>query len=337
MTPTHSHPTLDEATFGEQVERHRRELHVHCYRMVGSFEESEDLVQETFLRAWRRRHTYEGRAPVRAWLYKIATNACLDALDKRPRQASPTGEVLWLQPYPDELLDELVAGDPEPDAAVVSKETIELAFLVAIQRLPALQRAALIVRDVLGFSAKETAALLETSVPAVSSALQRARAGMSAHLPQHRLEWAPGTDPSRAERELLERLVAHSEEPNVEALAQLMHEELRFTMPPQPGVWQGRDVVVGSWVEGGFGTEAFGSLRLTVTRFNRQPAVANYVRKPGEREYVPLALDVLRIAEGRVIDIVTFDGSLFERLGLPVRYGDGRGEAGTTTVPASMS
>ena len=154
MTPTHSHPTLDEATFGEQVECHRRELHVHCYRMLGSFEESEDLVQETFLRAWRRRDTYEGRAPLRAWLYKIATNACLDALDKRPRQASPTGEVLWLQPYPDELLDQLVADEPGPDAAVVSKETIELAFLVAIQRLPALQRAALIVRDVLGFSAK---------------------------------------------------------------------------------------------------------------------------------------------------------------------------------------
>ena len=123
----------------------------------------------------------------------------------------------------------------------------------------------------------------------------------------------------------------------MEALTRLMHEELRFIMPPQPGVWQGRDGVVGSWVEGGFGTEAFGSLRLTITRFNRQPAVANYVRKPGEREYVPLALDVLRIAEGRVIDIVTCDGSLFERLELPVRYGDGSGRAGTTTVPASMS
>jgi RNA polymerase sigma-70 factor, ECF subfamily len=323
MTPTPTQPKFDDATFGEHVERHRRELHIHCYRMLGSFEESEDLVQETFLRAWRRRDTYEGRAPLRAWLYRIATNACLDALDKRPRQASPTGEVLWLQPYPDELLDELVADDPGPDAAVVSRETIELAFLVAIQRLPALQRAVLIVRDVLGFSAKETATLLETSVPAVNSALQRARAGMSAHLPEHRLEWAPGTDASVAERELLQRLIAHSEEPNPEALAELMHEEVRFSMPPQPGVWQGRDVVVGSWVEGGFGTEAFGSLRLTVTRFNRQPAVANYVRKPGDSAYAPLALDVLRIAEGKIIDIVTFDGSLFEAFGLPVRYRDG--------------
>jgi RNA polymerase sigma-70 factor, ECF subfamily len=217
------------------------------------------------------------------------------------------------------------------------RRRFELAFLVAIQRLPALQRAALIVRDVLGFSARETADLLETSVPAVNSALQRARAGMSHNLPERRLEWAPGTDASAAERELLERLIAHSEDPNPEGLAELMHDEVRFLMPPQPGVWQGRDVVVGSWVEGGFGTEAFGSLRLTITRFNRQPAVANYVREPGEREYVPLALDVLRIAEGRVIDIVTFDGSLFERLGLPVRYGDGSGGAGTTTVPASMS
>ena len=337
MTPTHSHPTLDEATFGEEVERHRRELHVHCYRMLGSFEESEDLVQETFLRAWRRRDTYEGRAPFRAWLYKIATNACLDALDKRPRQASHTGEVLWLQPYPDELLDELVADDPGPDAAVVSKETIELAFLVAIQRLPALQRAALIVRDVLGFSARETAALLETSVPAVNSALQRARAGMSANLPERRLEWAPGTDASAAERELLERLIAHSEDPNPEGLAELMHDEVRFSMPPQPGVWQGRDVVVGSWVEGGFGTEAFGSLRLAVTRFNRQLAVANYVRKPGDRAYSPLALDVLRIAEGKIVEIVTFDGSLFDALGLPSRYPEGSGGAGTARVPASMS
>jgi RNA polymerase sigma-70 factor (ECF subfamily) len=116
-----------------------------------------------------------------------------------------------------------------------------------------------------------------------------------------------------------------------------MHDEVRFSMPPQPGVWEGRDVVVGSWVEGGFGTEAFGSLRLTVTRFNRQLAVANYVRKPGDRAYAPLALDVLRIAEGKIVEIVTFDGSLFDTLGLPSRYPEGSGGAGTTTVPASVS
>jgi RNA polymerase sigma-70 factor (ECF subfamily) len=314
MTPD---AQLDEATFGRHVERHRRELHVHCYRMLGSFDDSEDLVQETFARAWRSREQFEGRSSVRAWLYRIATNACLDALDKRPRKVSPTGEVLWLQPYPDELLDELVDEEPGPEAAAVSRETIELAFLVAIQHLPPLQRAVLIIRDVLGFSARETATLLETSAPAVNSALQRARATMADHLPERRLEWAPGTDPSSAERELLERLIAHSESPDVSALAEVLHEEVRFSMPPQPGLWQGREVVVGSWVEGGFGSEAFGSLRCLVTRANRQPAVANYVRGPGDDRYTPLALDVITIADGAVIEIVTFDGSVFEKFGLP--------------------
>jgi RNA polymerase sigma-70 factor (TIGR02960 family) len=317
MTPTTPDALMDEATFGEHIERHRRELHVHCYRMLGSFEESEDLVQETFLRAWRGRETYAGRASLRAWLYKIATNACLDALDKRPRAASATGEVLWLQPYPDELLDELVADEPDPEALAVSRETIELAFLVAIQRLPALQRAVLIVRDVLGFSARETASLLETSVPAVNSALQRARAGMSEYLPERRLEWAPGTDASSAERALLERLIAASEDPDLPALTELLHEEVRFSMPPQPGVWEGRDVVVNSWVEGGFGSEAFGSLRCTVTRANRQPAVANYARRPGDEAHLPMALDVLTVADGAIVEIVTFDGSVFGDFGLP--------------------
>src|SRR4051812_12031139 len=192
---------LDETAFGARVERHRRELHVHCYRMLGSFEESEDLVQETFLRAWRGRETYAGRASLRAWLYRIATNACLDALDKRPRTPTANGEVLWLQPYPDAALDELA--DPgDPESATVAKETIELAFIVAIQHLAPLQRAVFILRDVLGLSAKEPSMTLETSVPAVNSALQRARAAMREHLPEQRTEWTPGTDVSAAERQL---------------------------------------------------------------------------------------------------------------------------------------
>src|SRR5918993_1460138 len=136
MTDTHTPlPSLDEAAFGARVELHRRELHVHCYRMVGSFDEAEDLVQEAFLRAWRGRETYEGRAPVRAWLYRIATNACLDALDKRPRRPTPDGEILWLQPYPDQLLEELPDGREGPEDATLAKETIELAFIAAIQHL----------------------------------------------------------------------------------------------------------------------------------------------------------------------------------------------------------
>jgi RNA polymerase sigma-70 factor (ECF subfamily) len=316
MTPT-TGTQLDRSSFTASVERHRRELHLHCYRMLGSFEESEDAVQETFLRAWRRRETFEGRSSLRAWLYKIATNACLDALDKRPRSVTASGEVLWLQPYPDELLDDLAADEDDPAAAVVSKETVELAYLVAIQRLAPLQRAVLILRDVLDCSAKETAGVLETTVPAVNSALQRARAAMKEHLPAQRSEWPAGTDATAAERELLDRYVEYGENPNPHAFKQLFSEDVRFSMPPQPGVWQGRDVVVQVWVDGGFGTEAFGSMRCVITRANRQPAVACYIRPPGGDAYTPLAIDVLRIADGAVADIVVFDGSVFGWFGLP--------------------
>jgi RNA polymerase sigma-70 factor (TIGR02960 family) len=309
--------TLDRASFTANVQRYRRELHVHCYRMLGSFEESEDLVQETFLRAWRRRETFEGRSSLRAWLYKIATNACLDALDKRPRTVSATGEVLWLQPYPDQLLDELAAEVDDPAAAVVSKETIELAYLGAIQRLAPLQRAVLILRDVLGCSAKETAGVLETSVPAVNSALQRARSAMHEHLPERREEWPSDVDATAAERELLNRYIEYGETPDPAALKQLLSEDVRFSMPPQPGIWEGRDRVVQSWIDGGFGSESFGSMRCLVARANRQPAVACYIRKPGDEGYSPLAIDVLRVSGGAVSDIVTFDGSVFGWFGLP--------------------
>jgi RNA polymerase sigma-70 factor (TIGR02960 family) len=308
---------LDRDAFTASVQRHHRELHIHCYRMLGSFEESEDLVQETFLRAWRRRETFAGRSSLRAWLYKIATNACLDALDKRPRTVSAAGEVLWLQPYPDDLLAELPGEGDDPEAAAVEKETIELAYLVAIQRLVPLQRAVLILRDVLDCSARETAELLETSVAAVNSALQRAHAAMKQHLPAQRSEWPSGTDATAAERELVQRYVEHSESPNPRALKQLMSEDARFWMPPQEGVWEGRDAVVQSWIDGGFGSEPFGSLRCVVTRANRQPAVACYARRPGDDDYSALALDVLRIADGAVAEIVTFDGSVFGWFGLP--------------------
>ena len=310
---------LDETAFGARVERHRRELHVHCYRMLGSFEESEDLVQETFLRAWRRRETYAGRASVRAWLYRIATNACLDALDKRPRTPTADGEVLWLQPYPDALLEELPDGREGPEDVTLSKETLELAFLVAIQHLGPLPRAVLVLRDVLGCSARETASLLETTEASVNSALQRARAGLREQLPERRAVWAPGAEPTAAERELLDRYVELSERADAQGLAALLHEDVRFTMPPQPGTWVGRDRVVDSWVEGGFGEGMFGSMRCVVTRANGQPAVACYVRRPGDDAYTPLAIDVLRIEEGAVKDITTFDGALFGMFDLPPR------------------
>jgi len=309
--------TADQDAFETQVRRHARELRVHCYRMTGSLEESEDLVQETFLRAWRKREQFEGRSSLRAWLYRIATNACLDALDKRPRAPTAEGEIPWLQPYPDDLLAELPAGEDGPEDAVVAKETIELTFLTAIQHLSPLPRAVLVLRDVLDLSAGETAGILDTTVAAVNSALQRARAGVREHLPEPRARWRPDQEPDAAQRELLARYVEASERTDVPALVALMHEDLRFSMPPQPGVWEGREAVVQGWVDGGFGSEGFGSMRCVATQANGQPAVACYVRTPGTDVHRPLALDVLRVEDGLVREIVTFDGRLLEHFDLP--------------------
>jgi RNA polymerase sigma-70 factor, ECF subfamily len=314
----------DESTFGELVEPHRRELQVHCYRMLGSLEDSEDLVQETFLRAWRNRRTFEGRASLRAWLYRIATNACLDALERRPRLATtrdgaqPTAEVPWLQPYPDRLLDGIAASDDEPEAELVEKETLELAFIAAIQLLPPRQRAVLISRDVLGWSAAESAALLGTTVASVNSALQRARRTMKQHLPRHRLDWAP-SDPSREERALLQRYVEAADAGDPAAMIAVLWEDAFCAMPPSPQWWLGRENIVAAWVEGGFGDDSWGRLRCLVTGgANRQPAIACYVKRAGDTEYRPLVLDVLRIKDDAVKEITVFPlEPLLEALGLP--------------------
>lgn len=308
---------LDEQGFGARVEPHRRELHVHCYRLLGSFEEAEDLVQESFLRAWRRRETYAGRSTVRAWLYRIATNACLDALDKRPRRPAGSGEIAWLQPYPDVLLEQLPDRREGPENVALARETIELAFIAAIQHLAPLPRAVLVLRDVLGCSARETADLLETTPAAVNSALQRARGGLRNHLPADRDAWSASGSLSPAERELVDRYVQYSELPDVAGLTALLDPAVRFSMPPEPGVWTGRDEVVQGWVDGGFGSESFGGLRCLVTRANGQPAVAAYIRGPGNDIHVPLAIDVLRVRDGLVTEIVTFDRTVFRHFGLP--------------------
>ena len=310
----------DEAAFSELVDRHRRELQVHCYRMLGSFEESEDLTQETFLRAWRKRETFQGRSTYRAWLYRIATNACLDALDRTPRPAPPgdgSFEVPWLQPYPDHLLEGLPADEAEPDAAVVAKETIELAFMVAIQHLPPRQRAVLLVRDVLGWSAKETAALLDTSVASVNSALQRARGALKEHLPERRLEWSSDSAASEGERALLERYLEASERADADAIAELLAEDALFAMPPEPVQVVGRDAIVESWKEGGFGTEEYRDWRGVVVGANRQPAVAMYLRRPGEEKHTLFALDVLGIEAGAITTVITFYGTALAAFGLP--------------------
>ena len=314
----------DESAFAELAERYRRELQVHCYRMVGSFEESEDLVQETFLRAWRSRTSFEGRSTFRAWLYRIATNACLDALERRPRVApaqqgaQPLAEISWLQPYPDQLLEGIASSDDEPDAAVVAKETIELAFIAAIQLLPPKQRVALIARDVLGWTAAETAALLDVSVGAVTSALQRARTTMKQHLPPRRLEWAPGQDPTGEERALLQRYVDATERGDASAMVRLMREDAFFAMPPEAEWYVGNEAIVEAWVKGGFGSDSFGHLRCLLTRVNYQPAVAVYLRRADDDRYRPLAIDVLRIEAGRIVEITAFDLEPFlDALALP--------------------
>lgn len=315
----------DESAFAALAETYRRELQVHCYRMLGSFEDAEDLVQETLLRAWRKRTSFQGRSTFRAWLYRIATNACLDALERRPRivprdgAAQPLADVPWLQPYPDSLLGEIAAGDAEPEAEIIAKETIELAFIAAIQLLPPRQRAVLISRDVLGWSAAESAALLEVSVAAVNSALQRARATLKQHLPPRRLEWAPGADASKEEQALLQRYVDAHERADTAALAELLREDALLTMPPQPLWYRGRETIeafLASFVDPR-SPDYIGHFRLVPTRANGQPAAANYLRRPGESEHRAITLDVLRVEEGKVVEIVAFTADLFPAFGLP--------------------
>jgi RNA polymerase sigma-70 factor (ECF subfamily) len=305
----------EESAFAALTERHRRELHVHCYRMLASFDEAEDAVQETFLRAWRARSQLEEGAQFRAWLYRIATNVCLDAIRKRSRRlvaVQSFAEVPWLQPYPDQLLDEVASVATEPDAIVVDRETISLVFVAAMQVLPPRQRAALIARDVLGWSAVETANVLETSVPAANSAVQRARAAMQQHLPSERSQWtAPAL--SDEEQHLLERFIDAHERCDATAAMAIAAQDIRVTMPPDMAVFEGIDTLApllrralqdGDW-------------RLLPTRANRLPTAASYLRRPGDTEFRAFKFDVMRIESGAIVEITTFGAGLFPHFGLP--------------------
>ncbi len=304
--------------FAALTERHRRELHVHCYRMLASFDEAEDAVQETFLRAWRSRDSFDGSALFRAWLYRIATNVCLDMLRRRSRRLTTLhsfAEVPWLQPYPDRLLDEVAPSDEQPDAIIVERETIALAFLAAMQILPPRQRAALIVRDVLGWPASETASLLETSVAAANSALQRARATMQEHLPARRAEWS-AREPSDEERVLLARFIAAHERCDAVAAVAIAAQDIRITMPPNPFCFEGL-AAIAPLLERAFGEERDGDWRLVPTQANRMPTAASYLRRPGDSAFRAFKLDVLRIADGVIAEITTFGAGLFPAFGLP--------------------
>ena len=304
----------DEPAFAALAERHRRELHVHCYRMLASFDEAEDAVQETFLRAWRGRDGFAGGSLFRAWLYRIATNVCLDMLRRRSRHMTSLhsyADLPWFQPYPDRLLDEVAPSDEEPDAVVITRETIELAFLAAMQVLPARQRAALIARDVLGWSAADTATLLETSVAATNSALQRARATMQEHLPAHRADWSAG-EPSDAERALLASFIDAHERGDAALAVAISAKDLRISMPPASMLYDGIESIAplldralhdGEW-------------RLVPTLANRMPTAASYLRQPGDTVFRAFKFDVLRVEDGRIAEITTFGAELFPAFGL---------------------
>ena len=334
----------DEGAFARLVERHRRELRVHCYRMVGSVEEAEDLVQETFLRAWRHIGRFEGRSTLRAWLYRIATNACLDALDGRARRVLPPDiepattevgagsgsgpvemvsrtDIPWLQPLPDRLWEPAADRDEEPDAIAVRRETIELAFIAALQHLPPRGRAVLVLRDVLGWPARQTAEHLGVSEASVTSALHRARSTLRERLPERRADWAAATEPLRAEeRAIVDRYGAAIERADLAAVAELLAEDIRASMPPWTLWLAGRPAVMAalteSWDTGS--PEYVGRFRILPTGANGQPALAGYLKEPGADTYRAFNIGVLRVEGGRIAEITAFhDPALFPAFGLP--------------------
>jgi len=328
----------DPQKFGELTEPYRRELHIHSYRILGSLQEAEDMVQETLLKAWKRIETYKGHASFRSWLYKIATNACLDFLDsKRSRRllptqylpasdphaqiAPPTPELTWLEPFPDEWLEDKSALDPE--ARYTESESVSLAFLTALQTLPPRQRAVLILRDVLDFSASETAEILELTVSSVNSALHRARMTLSNRYHGH--EPQSSTSPPTDERTqwLLDHFVQAWESADVDGLVALLKEDAAFAMPPSPSWYQG-PAAIGIFVaatvfgDGGmFNGKAAGRWRLIRTNANAVPAFAIYQRTEtnGYQAFGIIALD---ISEEKLVQIISFiDPSLPTRFGLP--------------------
>jgi RNA polymerase sigma-70 factor (TIGR02960 family) len=313
---------ITDNLFSDLFDRHRRELHVHCYRMLASYDQAEDAVQEAFLRAWRSRETFNGDQP-RAWLYRIATNVCLDLIRRSGRQV-PTvnsiAEVPWLQPYPDRLLDEAAPPDAEPEAVAVARETIELAYLAVIQLLPARQRAVLLLRDVQGWSAAETAEMLDLSVAAANSALQRARATLRQQLPERSADWSSPA-PTSEERELLARFIDTHQRDDAHGAIALMREDIRITMPPHPWCFNGI-AEVGPLLVAAFGPDRLGDWRLLPTMANRMPTAASYLRAPSDPEFRAFKFDVIRVAGGKVAEVTTFGPELFPAFGLPATLVD---------------
>lgn len=319
--------TLDQAEFGLLLETHRREILAHCYRMTGSLHDAEDLAQETFLRAWHGRAGYQGRASLRAWIYRIATNACLDALAKRKRRVIPRthagaasdaagpipsapGEILWLEPCPDELCD---PASPSPESIIEARESISIAFMALLQRLPPRQRAVLILRDVLDWSAAEVSAWLGVSVAAVKSMLHRARAGLAAqgYLP-------PGVSPTAASPDQVAAWMRAWEEADIEAFVQMLSDDATFSMPPIPSWYQGRESIRLLASRTVFAGDAAGRWRMVPTRANAQPAFGLYRLDESAACYRAYGIQVLTLHGAEVTDVITFRvPGLVARFGLP--------------------
>jgi RNA polymerase sigma-70 factor (TIGR02960 family) len=317
----------DDEAFRELTDPHRRELQLHCYRILGSMHDAEDLVQETLLAAWRSLASFEGRASVRSWLYQIATNRCLNALRdrlRRPRELQnmtftpqPTRrtEPIWLEPYPDVLLEEIRDRSPGPAARYEARESIELAFITALQHLPPRQRAALVLRDVLGFHTAEVAEMLDTGEASVKGAVQRARATVRARLPATDRERAPQPSSDR-ERQVAGRFAAALQSGAVDDLVALLTDDALLTMPPHPLEYEGYQAIAAFLRNR---DEVRGApLRLVPTRANTQPAFGCYFPDAQAGIASPAGLFVLTLAGDAVAALTWFaDTSLFRHFGLP--------------------
>ena len=319
----------DGDAFGQLVDPYRRELQVHCYRILGSVQDAEDALQDALLSAWQGLAGFEGRASVRTWLYRVATNRCLDALRSarrrppvgvppppglEPPEPTRMGEVLWLEPYPDVLFAELADSTPGPEARYEAAESISLAFIKALQLLPPRQRAALILRDVLGFHAREAAQILGVSEESLTSALKRARAALERQQPgQAEPAPLPG---SAAERALVERLTKAFEAADVNGIVALMTEDAWMTMPPLPLEYEGRELAGRFLAATAF--RPGWTARLIATRANGQPAFGFYVRDPQSGAAHTVGLLVLTLSGTRISAMTRFDSGVLPRFGLPL-------------------
>jgi RNA polymerase sigma-70 factor, ECF subfamily len=308
----------NEDAYQRLVEPHRSELHAHCYRMLGSVQDAEDALQEALIRAWRGLPKFEGRSSLRSWLYRIATNTSLDAIDRRPKRvlpidygppADPHGgvgepvvESVWIEPYPDETLG-IEDGYASPDARYEQREAVELAFIAALQLLPANQRAVLILREVLGFSAQETAETLDTSVASVNSALQRARASIEKKLPDQSQQETLGSLGDERLREIVEQYADAWERSDVDTVVSMLAEDAAFTMPPMARWFQGEGIR--PWLETSSMTGEWG-WRAIPTRANGQPALAFYNWDKEKGAHVPFAINVLTFEGEKIKEVDAF-------------------------------